>query len=157
MTGANVIKTGATRKGKTLAAARSILESPGEAAIILDPHKQSLANAVLTHATGNILYERLSDVRATLGFELLAPSNHPDPVQRELENQRRAEAFVGILLRRRNAEGMAGTPLMEEWVMAAIMLFLFQAKPLPLTILPFAYRLVDSIEAPRGDPGDDAL
>ena len=64
MTGANVIKTGATRKGKTLAAARSILESPGEAAIILDPHKQSLANAVLTHATGNILYERLSDVRA---------------------------------------------------------------------------------------------
>ena len=90
----NVLKVGATRMGKTLAAARSILEAADEAAVIFDPHKQSLAQAVLTHVTGNVLYDKLSDVRSTLGFELLAPSVHPDPVQRHLDNQRRAEAFV---------------------------------------------------------------
>lgn len=135
----NVLKVGATRKGKTLAAARSVLEAPDEAAVILDPHQQSLAQAVLTHATGNLLYEKLSDIRTTLGFELLAPSSNPDAVQRQLENQRRAEAFVEILLRRRNADGMGGTPLMEEWVMAAIMLYLFQSTRKPLTMLPFAF------------------
>lgn len=139
MSRCNVVKTGATRKGKSLSAAREVVESPDEAAVIFDPHKQSLAHTIITHATGNILFERLSDIRVTLGFDLLAPSTHPDPVQRQLENQRRAEAFVEILLRRRNIEGMAGTPLMEEWIMAAITLFLFQGKPRPLTILPFAY------------------
>ena len=139
MTRFNVLKVGATRQGKTLAAARSVLESLDEAAVILDPHKQSLAQAVLTHVTGNVLYERLSDIRATLGFELLAPSSNPDALQRQLENQRRAEAFVEILLRRRNTDGMAGAPLMEEWCMAAIMLYLFQATPKPLTLLPYSF------------------
>ena len=139
MSRCNGVKVGATRKGKSLSAARDIAESPDEADVVLDPHKKSLADTVLIHTTGNILYERLSDISVTLGFELLRPSSHPDPVQRHLENQRRAEAFVEILLRRRNTEGMAGTPLMEEWVMAAITLFLFQVKPRPLTILPFAY------------------
>ena len=135
----NVLKVGATRKGKTLSAARDVVESPDEAAVVLDPHKQSLAEAVLTHATGNVLYERLSDIRLTLGFELLAPSSHPDALQRHLENQRRAEAFVAILLRRRDADGLATTPLLEEWVMAAITLYLFQATRKPLTMLPYAF------------------
>jgi hypothetical protein len=135
----NVLKVGATRQGKTLAAARSVIEAVDEAAVILDPHKQSLAETVLAHVTGNVLYERLSDIRTALGFELLAPSANPDPVQRQLENQRRAEAFVEILLRRRNTDGMAGAPLMEEWCMAAIMLFLFQTAPKPLPLLPYAF------------------
>jgi hypothetical protein len=135
----NVLKVGATRKGKTLAAARGVLEAWDEAAVVFDPHKQSLAEVVMTHATGNVLYERLSDVRSTLGFELLAPSKNPNAVQRQMENQQRAEAFVEILLRRRNADGMAGTPLMEEYVMAAITLYLFQATRKPLTLLPFAF------------------
>src|SRR5260370_32007740 len=134
-----ILKVGATRQGKTLAAARSIIEAPDEAAVILDPHKQSLAEVVLTHLTGNVLYERLSDIRMTLGFERLAPSSNADPVHRQLENQRRAEAFVEILLRRRNTDGMAGTPLMEEWCMAAIMLYLFQATRKPLALLPYSF------------------
>lgn len=135
----NVLRVGATRKGKTLAAARSIVESTNEASVVLDPHKQSLAQAVLTHATGNVLYEKLSHVSATLGFELLAPSASADPVRRHLENRHRAEAFVEILLRRRNADGMAATPLLEEWVMAAVTLYLFQGMRKPLTMLPFAF------------------
>jgi hypothetical protein len=135
----NLLEIGATRKGKTLAAARCVVESPDEAAVILDPHEQSLAQAVLTHATANILYERLSDVRRTLGFDLLSPSSHPDPVQRHLENQQRAEAFVAILTRRRDVDGLGSTPLLEEWTYAAVTLFLFQTMPKPLTVLPYAF------------------
>lgn len=124
----NILKVGATRKGKTLSAAFDLVHSQDEAAVIFDPHKQSLAQAVLTHAQGNVLYEMLSDLRYTLGFEMLTPSRHPDPVQRQLENQQRAEAFVAILLRRRDADGLAGTPLLEEWMMAAIMLYLYQRE-----------------------------
>lgn len=141
----NVLRVGATRQGKTFAAARTIAESRGVATVVLDPHKQSLAELCLIHAAGNILYERLSDVRHTLGFELLAPSANPDVLLRQMENQRRAEAFVDILLRRRNADGMAGAPLMEEWVMAVLTLFLSQERPKPVAWLPFAL-LTDSDE-----------
>ena len=96
--------------------------------MIFDPHKQSLAETVLTHATGNLLYDKLSDLRHALGYAMLTPSSSPDPPQRELENQLRAEAFAAILLRRRDAEGMAGTPLLEEWCLAALALYLNQKK-----------------------------
>lgn len=134
--GENVLRVGAPGKGKTLATARSVAESDG-AEVILDPHKESLAHEVLVHGTGNILYANLSDIRHTLGFELLAPSTDPD--RQHFENQQRAEAFVRILLRRRDTEGMANTPLMEEWIMAAIMLYLFQDKRKPLMLLPYAF------------------
>src|SRR5205823_5670419 len=48
-------------------------------------------------------------------------------------------AFVEILLRRRGSDGLASTPLLEEWVMAAIMLYLFQRVAKPLTWLPYAF------------------
>jgi len=134
-----VIRIGATRQGKTLAAARAVVEAPHEAAVILDPHRDSLAAAVLMHADDNLLYERLSDVRTTLGFELLAPSDHPDEAQRRLINHGRAEAFVEILLRRRGEASMAGSPLMEEWVTGALMLYLFQDARRPLALLPSAF------------------
>lgn len=135
----NILRVGATRQGKTLAAARSIVESPGVAMVVLDPHKQSLAEQLLIHASGNILYERLSDIKDTLRFDLLPASKNPNDLIRLVENQRRAEAFVDILLRRRNTDGLAGTPLLEEWIMAAIMLFLCQSIPKPIEFLPFAF------------------
>lgn len=136
--GQNVLRIGSPGSGKTLATAYSILHADG-AEVILDPHPDSLAQAVLTHVTGNVLYENLSDIQHTLGFELLAPSNHPDLRQRTQDNTQRAETFTEILLRRRNADSMASTPLMEEWVLAALMLWLFQAKKKPLTWLPSAF------------------
>ena len=125
--GQNVLRVGPPGQGKTLATARSVIESDG-AEIILDPHKDSLAREVLIHASGNILYAKLSDLSHTLGFELLVPSSNPDPILRALENERRAEALVEILLRRRNADSTASTPLLEEWLYAAIMLILNQER-----------------------------
>lgn len=136
----NVLKVGATRQGKTLSAARDIVEAPHEAAVILDPHKDSLGLAAITHADGNLLYDKLSFIKATLGFELLSASRNPDLLVRELENQRRAEAFEAILLRPREKEGMAGAPLMSEWTAALLTLFLFQVRRKPLEMLPFGFR-----------------
>jgi hypothetical protein len=136
--GQNVVRIGAPGSGKTLATARSGVESDG-AEVDFDPAKESFAQEVLTHAKGNLLYAKLSDLRHTLGFELGKPSTHADPVMRQQENHLQAEALADILLYRRQATGMATTPLMEEWVMAAIMLVLFQRTAKPITWLPFAF------------------
>ncbi len=135
----NLVRVGATGMGKTLAAGRDSVEAEDIAEVILDPHEESLAQTVLNHAEGNILYDRLSNIQQTIGYELLRPSTHPDSDERANENEQRAEAFVPILTRRRNQDGMAGTPLMEEWVMAAILLYLFQKVRKPLSLLPFAF------------------
>src|SRR5438552_2569648 len=98
----NVLIVGATRKGKTLSAARNAVESKDESCVLLDPHKESLAAVAVTHLADNVLYDRLSDVRSTLGFNLLSASKEAHELVRAQENQRRAETFVDMLLRRRN-------------------------------------------------------
>lgn len=137
--GFNILKVGATRKGKSLSGVADILAHPEEAAIVFDPHPDSLAKEVLTHVEGNVLFVRLSDIDHPLGFTLLTPSSHPDPRRRAMENQKRADVFTDILLHRRGSDGLAGTPLMEEWTTAALMLFLYQKLPLPLRLLPSAF------------------
>ena len=136
----NLVRVGATRKGKTQSAAKDVIDSPDWAEVILDPHQHSLAETIMTHVEGNVLFEKLSDVSLTLGFDFLSPSTAPDEARRAMENQQRGEAFCEILMRRRGSDGMAGTPLMEEWVMGAISLYLFQKVRLPLTILPSAFQ-----------------
>ncbi|MFN4261396.1 MAG: hypothetical protein ACK4RK_19085 [Gemmataceae bacterium] len=130
--GQNVVRIGEPGSGKTEATVTSIAQSNG-AEVNLDPHEDSLARKALIHTEGNVLFARLSDVRHAIGFELLKQSNDP------LENHLRAEAFVDILVRRRNADGLAATPLLEEWVMAALMLVLFQRRPKPIRWLPSAF------------------
>lgn len=136
----NRIRIGRTRRGKTLAGARDLVEGAGSvAAVVLDPHNHSLAEAVLTHAPAEtILFERLSDLTHTLGFDLLRPSTNADPLLRRAEDQRTAETFVEILLRRRGGDGLAGTPLMEEWVLAVLTLSLCQSAPKPVAWVPSA-------------------
>jgi hypothetical protein len=137
MTRINAVSIGSTGSGKTLASARNNVHSD-EAAVVLDPTTNgSLARTVITYLEGNILYDNLSNNRHTLGYTLLEPSSNNDPEERADENERRAEAFVPILMRRQN-QSIAGTPLKEEWIMGAILLFLFQAIRVPLSIIPFA-------------------
>lgn len=135
----NTTVVGATRAGKSEATAVHVATA-GEATLLADPHKDSTAARVLTHARGNVLFERLSDVWVTLKYDMLAASRDPDALNRQRENERLAADFVDILLRRRGGETMAGTPLMEEWILSLLMLFLFQATPKPLTVLPFGFR-----------------
>jgi hypothetical protein len=135
----NVLVVGATRKGKTLSAARALIESPRWAWVALDPHKKSLAETLLIHATGNVLFDRLSNVERYLCYDMLSPSTNRDLRLRYAENLRKTLAFVAILLRRRGTDSLAGNPLTEEWCVAAIMLWLSQDIDKPLTYLPFAF------------------
>lgn len=135
----NVLVVGATRKGKTLSAARALIESPHWAWVALDPHKQSLAETLLVHARGNVLFDRLSDIARYLCYDMLSPSKNRDPRLRYAENLRKTLAFVAILLRRRGSDSLAANPLTEEWCVAAIMLWLGQDVEKPLTYLPFAF------------------
>lgn len=134
----NVLVVGAPGGGKSFAAASDAVNFQG-AVVVLDPHKDSLAQLVLMHARGNVLFDRLSDVKHSLGYDLLKPSANCDPVQRQMENHRRAQIFVEIMLRRRGTDGIAATPLLEEWILALLMMFLFQANPKPLGILPYGF------------------
>jgi hypothetical protein len=133
----NVLVTGAPGSGKSFAAAIDALNFPG-AVIIGDAHKDSLAKLYLTHAEGDVLHDRLSDIKETLGYDLLKPSTNPDPELRAQENLLRANAFIEILMRRR-AGTMTGAPLMEEWIMALLSLHLWNARGPPLAILPFGF------------------
>ncbi|MFL5328601.1 MAG: hypothetical protein ACJ8C4_06770 [Gemmataceae bacterium] len=134
----SIVRTGATGAGKTQAASGDVVASRF-AEVILDPEKDSFAATVVKNVSGNFLYDRLDDLKNALGYELLTLSSHPEDRQREFENDRNAKAFAAILLRRRDSDSMATTPLMEEWVTAGIALIQFQVPHKPLTMLPFAY------------------
>ena len=70
----NVLVIGEPGSGKSVAAARDALEFPG-VCIIQDPHQRSLARLVLTHAPAdNIIFDRLSDLEHSIGYDLLKPS-----------------------------------------------------------------------------------
>ena len=93
----------------------------------------------MTHAEGNVLYDRIDDPPHALPYEILTPSAHPDLETRREENQQEAERFGAILLRRQDGAGMAATPLREEWVLALVMLWLCQVVLKPLSYLPFGF------------------
>jgi hypothetical protein len=120
----NILSIGEPGSGKSVGAARDALQFPG-AAVILDPHKDSLAALVLIHAQGNVLFDRISDLDYTLAYELLKPSRHPNPERRLQQNLHRARTFLEFLMRRRGGDA-ASMPLTEDWLMALLMLFLTQ-------------------------------
>ena len=131
----HVLRVGATRAGKTQATAADIARSTG-AELVLDPHKDSLAQTALVHATGNVLYCKLSDIRHSIGFDLITPSTHPDSEMRALENHLQAENFVQMLLLAR--DGDLG-PLQEEWLFALLQLYLNNANRFPPSVMPSAF------------------
>lgn len=132
---------GATRSGKSEAELLhifSLAKSNDCAIVLLDP-PGTLAAKFLLHLdrrglTHRVLYDRLADTDAERipGYDWLSSSSHPDPLQREAEDDERVREFASILLRRRGIQDSADTPLIEEWLLAALRLFLHQDTPVPL-------------------------
>ncbi len=131
----HVLRTGATRSGKTVRAVRSICEATDGAELILDPHKESLAWSAVEHLEGNVLFCRLSALKHSIGFDLITPSTDPDPDIRALENQLQAENFMQMMMISRES---AIGPLMEEWAFSVLMLYLNNKNRFPPSIIPFA-------------------
>jgi hypothetical protein len=139
---------GATRSGKSEAElARLVpLAKAGDLAIVLlDPHG-TLARKFLLHLdlaglTGRTIYDRLADTDRVPGYDWLTPSAHPDALQREAENDERVREFAEVLIRRRGSQGTAGTPLIEETLLAALRLYVRQRTPVPLPWLANAFEV----------------
>jgi len=71
--------------------------------VILDPQssEQSLAKSILPVLIGlglweRVIYEPLASVEFVLAWQMLTPSNHPNPIQREKENEDSIHAFVSL-------------------------------------------------------------
>src|SRR5947209_20484131 len=129
---------GATRSGKSEAELTRLIPMAQRndcAIVLLDP-PGTLARKFLLHLdllglTNRVLYDRLSDTDRVPGYDWLPPSSHPDPLQREAENDERTREFAEILLRRRGTQGTATTPLIEETLLAALGVYVHQATPAP--------------------------
>ncbi len=128
------IHCGRPGSGKSEAGARASVEDTGSW-LLLDPHERSLARRTLTQAKGNVLFDRLDDKKHALGYGLLESLTSADSSHRE----KWIETMSSVLLLRSGADGMAATPLREEWVIAWLMLIAHQRTPKPAKILPLAF------------------
>lgn len=133
----NTLVIGSPGAGKSVGAAADAVTFPG-AIYIADPHKDSLAYLVIQHIRGYVLYDRLSDLKRPLRSNFLKPFTGSDPDEVLAKNHRAAMLFTEILMRRRTSD-IATMPLLEEWLSALLMLFLFQRTRLSLRILPFGF------------------
>jgi hypothetical protein len=135
----HTLVVGASRSGKSEAELSRLvpLARAGSCAIVVMDPPGSLARKLLLHlhALGlghRVLYDMLSATDRVPGYDWLSPSCHPDPLQREAENDERCREFAAILLRRRRIQDPALTPLIEEGVLSALRLYLTQRSPCPL-------------------------
>ncbi len=133
---------GATRSGKSEAElVRMIPRAQANdcALVLLDPPGTLAAKFLLQlHSLGlsrRLIYDRLADTDCVPGYNWLSRSQHAAPLQREAENDERIREFAAILVRRRNLQDMATTPLIEEGILAALRLYLYQSAPVPLSWL----------------------
>lgn len=133
----NTLSIGSPGSGKSCAAAVDAVTFPGSV-YVGDPHCQSLAEIVLEHATGYVLFDRLSDLKHPLPFDLLKPHISSDPLEVEVKNHRSAQLFTEILMRRRQGD-IANMPLLEEWLSSLILMFLFQRRRKSLRLLPYGF------------------
>ena len=85
----NILVIGEPGSGKSVGTGRLTRDFPG-AVVIQDPHRNSLAELGLLHVTGNVLFDRVSDLQHSLGYGLLRHSRHSDEQVRMQQNLKRA-------------------------------------------------------------------
>jgi hypothetical protein len=139
---------GASRSGKSEAELARLLPLAARndcSVVVMDP-PGTLARKLLLHLdaagqTHRVLYDRLADTDHVPGYEWLAPSRHPDPLQRASRNDERVREFTAVLLRRRGIRDSATAPLIEEWLLTSLRLFLAQEPRCPLPQLADVFDL----------------
>lgn len=134
----NVLAISSPGGGKSWSAAVDAINFPG-AIFVGDPHKESLAELILDNAGGNILFDRFSDLQHSVRFNFQRASSAKNHDKRKAENNQAAQLFTQIVMRRRGSD-IATTPLLEEWLLAAQMLFLNQEKRRSVAMIPYAFR-----------------
>jgi hypothetical protein len=126
---------------------RSLVEAAEQksvALVVIDPHRDSLAAGLLEHLVARgmkkrILFDRLAALDRVLGFDWLPASDAKSELVRWTENEEQIRAFADVLCRRRQLESLAAAPTTEEWVIAALTLYVEQDRHPPLTDLAYAF------------------
>ena len=126
----NTLIVGETQTGKSTLEVNRLAECEG-AAVVLDPHN-SLAVKYMEYLASigdeNVAYDDLSRLDRCLSWTFLEPSAKAG-LEGEKENDDRIRAFAEILCRRRGFD-ISKTPLIEEWSLAALRLWIHQKRPL---------------------------
>ena len=143
----HVLIVGGSGSGKTTAEVKALVEEADRndsAIVCIDPHVDSLAAGFIAHLCerghqNRILYDRLRDIKRVLKWDFLSPSKAASPRERHAENETRCEQFADILLRRRGQKSAAKTPDIEEWLLAALRLYISQRKRRPLADIRYAF------------------
>lgn len=84
------------------------------------------------------------------------PSRVRSVRERQGENQTRCEQFAEMLLRRRGEDSAATTPGIEEWLLAALNLYIYQRRRRPLADLRYAFSVANPKFQEMLDGCDDA-
>ena len=141
----NIFRIGATRSGKTMAAARDVYfcaQHCGQ--VVLDP-AGTLIDAVLGPliADGHkklILHENVADLDKTLGFEFLSYPASKEWIEKQREKDLYIDEFTGTALWRRGMDNPWEHPWIDEYCRLACRTYLTQKVKLPLFLLPYALK-----------------
>jgi hypothetical protein len=144
----NVLIVGGSGYGKTTLEVRELVQEADRndsAIVCIDPHTDSLAALFFAHLCERghrhrVLYDRLAEIGRVIRWEFLEPSRVRSVRERLGHNQTRCEQFAEMLLRRRGRDSAAATPTIEEWLLAALNLYIYQRRRRPLADIRFAFQ-----------------
>ncbi len=144
----NVLVVGGPGYAKSTKEAEDLADEAdrGDTAIVcVDPHEESLGMMLFARLCerghrDRTIYDRLPLIEPAVKWELLTPSRARSARERYSENQTRCEQFAEILLRRRGKDSAATTPGIEDWLLAALNLYIYQRMRRPLADLRYAFR-----------------
>lgn len=141
MTPVNELVVGSPGAGKSCSAIARIRDTPGEAAVVLDPHSHSLADGVMRVIDRpHMLFDNLTDLTHPIGFDVLVPAVATGD-EGLMEEAAQSSGLADLMVRRRtgpSATGvpLAAAPLTEEWVVGLNDLFLTQRPRKPIRVYP---------------------
>ena len=153
----NTLIVGATQCGKSTYEVNRLADWYG-AAVVLDPHN-SLAVKYMEYLASigyeHVAYDDLSRLDRCLSWTFLEPSVKTG-LEAEKENEDRIRSFAEFLCRRRGLD-ISKTPLIEEWSIAVLRLWIAQKRPLTDVLHAFHPRtkgfmdLVCGVKGPVSD------
>ena len=141
----NIFRMGATRSGKTMAAARDAYLCAGHCAqIIIDP-PGTLIDALLPPLIADgykklILHENVADLDKALGFEFLSYPTSKEWIEKQREMNLYIDEFTSTALWRRGMDNSWEHPWIDEYCRLACRTYLTQKVKLPLFLLPYALK-----------------
>ncbi len=142
--------SGRTGSGKTTAACRDLLDiavAGDRWECLFFPHPQfaikcasELYSVLGDEFFDRVIIECLKDSDRVVMRQYVQVSSHPDPYQRELENDEFRNAFVDVLMRQQGITNLSENPAKFKYTHLAIAIKQHQSVWWPDSLIPYAIR-----------------